>query len=542
MRLPSVHAVAEPVAGGSPAPEWLLVLGMILAAARVAFAVLARPVRRRAAAMLGALVVSPLLLLTEIWESPQLTALRDRPLLAIGALVAGAVVVGVLSAVFARRPAAFAVAAIAALPFRVPIEVGGETANLLVPLYVVVAAGALGWLVPRLREDAPEEDGPPRGALEWLLLGSVVLYAVQSAYSSDPGKALSQVVFFYVPFGILFGLLRRLEWTPRLIARCFGVLLVLAVVFVAIGYVEFFTRQVFFNPKVIASNQAQEYFRVNSLFFDPSIYGRFLVVVMLGLASVLVWSLRPRHVLGATAGLVVLAGGLLLTLSQSSFAALLAGLATIALLRWRARWTLLGVALAATVAAVLVLAAPGLIGLNNLSGPEALNRASSGRVNLISGGLELAREKTLLGWGSGAFELEYRRLQGSTSARATAASHTIPVTVAAEQGVVGLAVYLASLIAALLRLLRSSRRRPARAALAAAFVALAAHTWMYAAFLEDPMTWALLAIGAVLATGREGPAEAIGAAGDGARRRASRNGDGAAQPGAVPAAASPPTR
>jgi O-antigen ligase len=114
------------------------------------------------------------------------------------------------------------------------------------------------------------------------------------------------------------------------------------------------------------------------------------------------------------------------------------------------------------------------------------------------------------------------------------------VTVAAEQGVVGLAVYLALLIAALLRLLRGSRRRPARAALAAAFVALAAHTWIYAAFLEDPTTWALLAIGAALATGREGPAEANGAAGGGARRRASRNGDGAAKPGAVPAAASPP--
>ena len=381
------QALGAAAAAGSGLPAWVAIAGMILAGVLVAAAVLARAVRARAAAMLAALAISPLLLLAEIWDSPQLAALRDRPLLAVGALVTGAVVVGMLAVLFARRPPAFALAAIAALPFRVPLEVGGETANLLLPLYVVVGAGALGWLVPRVRDPDPVGDDPPCGALEWLLLGSVVLYAVQSAYSSDPAKALSQVVFFYVPFGVLFALLRRLEWTPRLIARCFGVLLGLAVVFVAIGYVEFFTRQVFFNPKVIASNQAQEYFRVNSLFFDPSIYGRFLVVVMLGLVSVLLWSLRPRHVLGATALLVVLAGGLLLTLSQSSFAALLAGLATIALLRWRARWTLLGVALAAVVAAVLVVAAPGLVGLNNVSGPEALNRASSGRVNLISVGL-----------------------------------------------------------------------------------------------------------------------------------------------------------
>ena len=520
-------------AAGPPAgllPEWLSVAGVIAAALLVAVAVLARPVRIRAGAMLGALVLSPLLLLAEVWGSPQVAALRDQPLLAAGALIAGGVVVGGLAVFFARRPPVFALVAIAALPFRVPIEVGGATANLLLPLYVVVGAGALGWLVPRLRASAPEEDDLSPGALEWLLLGSIVLYALQSAYSSDSAKALSQVVFFYVPFGVLFALLRRLQWTPRLLARCFVVLLVLAVVFVAIGYAEYATRQVFFNPKVIASNQAQEYFRVNSLFFDPSIYGRFLVVVMLGLTSVLVWSLRPRLVFGATAGLALLAGGLLLTLSQSSFAALLAGLATIALLRWRARWTLIGVTLAVIVAAVLALAAPGLVGLN-VSGPEALNRASSGRLNLIEGGLELARERTVLGWGSGSFEAEYRRRRGSTSARATAASHTIPVTVAAEQGLVGLAVYLALLVAALLRLLRGARRVAARAALAAAFVALAAHTWMYAAFLEDPTTWALLAVGAALATSRRGSAPVAAVAGEDGARRARP-----ARPAAVPAA------
>ena len=45
---------------------------------------------------------------------------------------------------------------------------------------------------------------------------------------------------------------------------------------------------------MIASNQFEEYFRVNSLFFDPNIYGRFLALVMLGLAAVLLWAKRPR--------------------------------------------------------------------------------------------------------------------------------------------------------------------------------------------------------------------------------------------------------
>jgi hypothetical protein len=40
---------------------------------------------------------------------------------------------------------------------------------------------------------------------------------------------------------------------------------------------------------------------------------------------------------------------------------------------------------------------------------------------------------------------------------------------------------------------------PARIAVAAAFAALLVHTIGYAAYLTDPLTWALLAIGGVLA-------------------------------------------
>ena len=71
-----------------------------------------------------------------------------------------------------------------------------------------------------------------------------------------------------------------------------GVLLGLALVFAAIGFWEYQTRELLLNPKVIASNQFEEYFRVNSLFFDPNIYGRFLALVMIALAGVLLWTRR----------------------------------------------------------------------------------------------------------------------------------------------------------------------------------------------------------------------------------------------------------
>jgi hypothetical protein len=59
--------------------------------------------------------------------------------------------------------------------------------------------------------------------------------------------------------------------------------------------------------------------------------------------------------------------------------------------------------------------------------------------------------------------------------------------------------YLALVLVAIVGLLRGARADPARAAIAAAFVALVVHTELYADFLEDPFTWVLLGIGFALA-------------------------------------------
>ena len=50
----------------------------------------------------------------------------------------------------------------------------------------------------------------------------------------------------------------------------------------------------FLNPKVVAANEYDNYFRVNSLFFDPSIYGRFLALVMIAVTTVVLWSREKR--------------------------------------------------------------------------------------------------------------------------------------------------------------------------------------------------------------------------------------------------------
>lgn len=464
----------------------------------VAAALVVRGDRARAVLLLASLLGAALVLGFHVADADQVATLTDRPLLAALAVVAGLGFVGALALLFTRLPWALALAAVATIPFRIPLSIGGSTASLLLGLYLVIAAGALAWSVPLLRSGSdPLATQPPSGprpsGLEWSLAVVLVLYAAGSTWSSDTDRALENVVFFYIPFAVLFALLSRLHWTPRIARSSLAVLAGLAAALAGIGYVEYATRHLLLNPKVIASNQVEDYFRVNSLFFDPNIFGRFLAVVLVLLVAWMLWRRRSRDVAWAALLAALIFGGLLLTLSQSSFAALLAGLAVLGGLRWSPRRA----ALLAGAGIVIAAAAFALSG--DWSNSQSANDTTSGRYELLEGGVDLAADEPLIGWGSGAFAREYRRAQDVSAERATSASHTIPVTVAAEQGVVGLAAYLALLWFALARLLRGATVGPARAGVAAAFVAVVVHTLLYASFLEDPLTWALLGVGTALA-------------------------------------------
>jgi O-antigen ligase len=340
--------------------------------------------------------------------------------------------------------------------------------------------------------------GSPRG-LEVILFGAIALYAVQAIYSSDHARAAENVAFFYVPFVLLFVLLRRVRWSRELLLRCLAVTVVLAALFAGVGFIEYARKSLFLNPKVVAANQYDNYFRVNSLFFDPNIYGRFLALVMIAVTTIVLWGSRRREIVGGAAVLAWLLGGLVTSFSQSSIAALLLGLAVLAAYRWNARATVYSSLGLLALAAAIVLLAPASLHFGLKGSGGSTNNATNGRSTLISRGLDLFARRPLQGFGSGSFEVEYKRHTNATAENATSASHTIPVTVAAEQGLPGLAVYVALLLAALFVLFRRAGRSPPRIALAACFVALVLHTWAYADFLEDPFTWAILAIGVALA-------------------------------------------
>src|SRR3954471_21046929 len=201
---------------------------------------------------------------------------------------------------------------------------------------------------------------------------------------------------------LLFRLLSATNWTRRLAINCLVVVSAMALIFVAIGFVEYATRHLFWNPKVIASNQFESYFRVNSLFFDPHIYGRFLTVVMSELAAAQLWARDWRSLIGATLALGVLLAGLVLTLSQSSLAALLVAALVLAALRWPARPVLIGAGVALAAALVVALAFPSVTKVDLGSG-RSLKKATSGRTDLIGGGVRMFLDRPVLGFGSGAF-------------------------------------------------------------------------------------------------------------------------------------------
>ena len=314
--------------------------------------------------MLLALVLFPALILGDQWHSTQVADLREHTSRLVALGVVGLVAAVALAVVFRRWPILLPLTIVAVLPFRVPLHAGGDTANLLVPLYLVIAGGVLAVAA----RDWPLWRAGPVPAcgarsvywLPWVLAGVVVLYALQTLYSPDFSKSLQNVCFFFVPFSLVYALLRDVRWDRKLLTLVLWVIAAEAVAFVLVGTVEYASRELFWNGQVIRSNEFHTYFRVNSIFWDPNIYGSYLALVIVVAMSALLWAKERKTLALLTALVAVLWLGLALTFSQSSFAALIAGLAVLAAIRWSLKWTLAAVGAGAVLAIVIVLFAGGV--------------------------------------------------------------------------------------------------------------------------------------------------------------------------------------
>lgn len=421
----------------------------------------------------------------------------------LAALAVGGLVAAVAGAwLLLRVPWALAFATLACVPIRIPLDIGEEEANLLLPLYGVVGAYALALAWQLVRGD---ERSRELGAIAWPLAAVVAWTGIALLWTDDLRQGAIFLAAFMLPFCLLAVGIARLPFSRRALLGLYGALLATALAYAGVGLYQWATREVFWNPKLRVDNAYAPFFRVNSVFWDPSIYGRYLVVAILATLALVLLGVRERLLAAGIAAIAAIWVGLLFSFSQSSFAALIAGTLAAAAVIWRWR----AAAALAVLAVVLVsagFATPQVRHELLQESRAGLNSVTSDRAGLVGNGLRIAVDHPLVGVGTGSFKRAYAERTGLKGEEPKkAASHSTPVTVIAETGVPGLVLLGLLGYAALAAAFRARGRSPAgRAALVAALTlgAIAVHSLFYNALFEDPTMWALLGLIALAAAQR----------------------------------------
>ena len=423
--------------------------------------------------------------------------------LLLAAAAAGLVAAAAGAWLLLRVPWALAFAALACIPIRIPVDVGDEEANLLLPLYGVIGAYALafGWQLLRGDERVRELGGP----LAWSLAAVVAWTGLALLWSDDLRQGAIFLAAFVLPFGLLAIGVARLPFSRRALLGLYGALLATALAYAGVGLYQWATREVFWNPKLRVDNAYAPFFRVNSVFWDPSIYGRYLVVAILATLALVLLGVRQRLLAAGIAVIAAIWVGLLFSFSQSSFAALIAGTLAAAAVIWR--WRAAAALAALSVVLVSVGFATPQVRHELLRESRAgLNSVTSDRAGLVGNGLRIAADHPVVGVGTGSFKRAYAERTGLKGEEPKkAASHSTPVTVIAETGVPGLVLLAWLGLASLWPAFRARGRSTAgRTALVGALTlgAIAVHSLFYNALFEDPTMWALLGLIALAAARR----------------------------------------
>ena len=134
---------------------------------------------------------------------------------------------------------------------------------------------------------------------------------------------------------------------------------------------------------------------------------------------------------------------------------------------------------------------------------RGLNKITSGRSNLVSQGIHIAVEHPVVGIGVGGFRRAYAERTGVEGHRSQARRVAHDADHGRRRGRdrrarAALLAVVAALAATLLRLGVGFTSRTSLA-IGVALVAITVHSFFYAAFFEDPLTWSLLGLIGVVA-------------------------------------------
>jgi len=420
-----------------------------------------------------------------LYHLPSLTdRLTGSPAVALAVLLASAAGLAGGTWLALKLPWVVPLVALAA-GLRLPFSETPSALHHLLPLYAAVGAGVAAMAVLSRRG---EWRGPRLAWVGPALAIYIVLACASLAWTPDFQLGAFAVVAFYLPLGALVAYMGGLELRGDLLRILTAALFGLAGVFAAVGVYQVVTETIWRNPKVMVANAYAPFFRTNSLFWDPSLYGRFLMLAILVACCIVVLRPSARACALGVAAIVLWQVGLILSYSQSSMLALCAGLALLAAITWR-RAALLTLA----VAAVVILASLALPGTRDLLRADA-DSLTSGRSTLIERGWEVFSEHPFAGAGIGGYRIAAAE---TLDERRRLAPHNLPIAVGSELGLLGLialALLAATLVLALVHPRVSGTRTFERIVLAVLLAGLVTHSLFYNAFFEDPVVWAVLAL------------------------------------------------
>ncbi len=268
---------------------------------------------------------------------------------------------------------------------------------------------------------------------------SSVSSSLSLLWTEDLRAGTIELLFFLLPFAVLAAFVARAAlaaWSTRAFAVT---IVLLACGFAAVGLSQLWTGELYFARDLEVANAYTSYFRTTSLFADSSMYGRELAArdrrAGRRRSGSPVWACRSRSRV-----IALLWTGLYFTYSQSSMVALVVAVLAVSLVaadrrsrrgpgrrdrRGRARRG----------------------GARRRRGP-ATSRSSastSGRFALVENTWQrLRRPSRRRASASAASRAASRDQDGARTQTERNASHTTPLTVAAELGLVGIVAYLAS--------------------------------------------------------------------------------------------------
>ena len=415
----------------------------------------------------------------------------------VGVVVALAVLMA-LGRLVARKPWVWFLLLGLALPVRIPLSLGGEDANLLLPLYAVIVLGlAVLWWMQR---DGTRPRLWPSTPLDLPLMLFVGFTLVSLLWSSDVAEGAVKATFFWIPFVLLYLLVVAIWREGRALRTLAITTMAMSVPVAVLALAEYASRDILWNHRLMQANVYSRFFRVNSIFYDPNILGRYLALALIITVAV-AWLWRGSNRVLVACGVVAAidAAALVVTFSRSSALMLMVGLLIMALRMFGWRKAVLTAVVMALIGSGVAIATSGQVRAA-LTSTERLEKVSEGRFDLVDGGVDIFREHPVAGGGLGSFATDYSQLLSQQELRKTRVviSHNAPVTILSEEGAIGFALFIWLCVIAVIVGVVATRDRDddvgvPGAAMLGALVGIFVHALLYSALFEDPYTWVLAA-------------------------------------------------